>query len=216
MKTAAKLGIGVWMMGALAYIFLLLPPAQGFMEPALARMVALHLPNAYVAMIAAWMAGYYGWRFLKTREMLDDVRSVSAASLALLFCFLTTATGSAFALVQWGSAWNWDPRETSVFVLLLIYAAYFVLRGSLEDADKRASISAVYCIFVAVMTPMLGYVIPKYLAELSLHPKDVKFDTHYRTAIYLGVLPPLLGMLFWLQSLSVRVGRARLALEEME
>jgi len=214
MNKIAKVGIGLWMVAGLAYVFLVLPPAKGFMDPGLARIVALHLPNAYVAMIASWMSAWYGWRYLKSRQLTDDGRSMTAAALALLFCFLTTATGSVFAYVQWGVAWNWDPRETSVFLLLLIYCAYFVLRGSIEDTEKRASISAVYGIFTAVMTPLLGYFIPKYL--MSLHPTDTKFDPHYRAAIYLGILPPLLGLLFWLQGIGSRLERARLTLEELE
>lgn len=212
--TLAKLGIGLWMILGLAYVFMGLPPAKGFMDPELARIVALHLPNAYVAMIASWMAGWYGWRYLQNRDLMDDAKSASGAALALLFCLLTTATGSIFAHIQWGAAWNWDPRETSVFVLLLIYCAYFVLRGSIEDTEKRGAIAAVYCLFTAVMTPLLGYVIPKYLP--SLHPTDTKFDPHYRTAIYLGILPPLLALMFWLQGIASRLERVRLTLEEQE
>ena len=214
MKKEVKIGIGVWMVLGLTYVFLKLPAAQFFASPELARIVALHLPCAYVAVIASWMSAWHGWKYLKKREIFDDARSASAAGLALLFCLLTTVTGSIFAHVQWGVFWNWDPRETSVFLLLLIYCAYFVLRGSVEDIEKRAAICAVFGIFVAVMTPLLGYVIPKYMA--SLHPKNTQFSPSYRMAIYVGILPPLLGMMLWIQSIAERLDRARLALEEVD
>ena len=195
----------------LGYVFLVLPPAVGFVDPELARVVALHLPNAYVALIAAFMGGAYAWRYLtKGRKPLDDARSAVAAVLAGLFCLLTTVTGSIFARVQWGSFWNWDPRETAVALLLLVYAAYFVLRASIDDPDKRGSVSAVYMLFAAVMTPMLGYVIPKMVP--SLHPKDVHFDASYRIAIY-GTAFGLLGVLAWMQNLAVRYQRVLLALQ---
>ena len=214
MKKELKIGLGLWMLAGLAYVFLKLPAAKNFANPELARIVALHLPCAYVAVIASWMSAWHGWKYLQKRELLDDAKSASGAALALLFCVLTTATGSIFAYIQWGSFWNWDPRETSVFMLMLIYCSYFVLRGSIEDIEKRAAISAVFGIFVAVMTPLLGYVIPKYMD--SLHPKNAQFGPSYRMAIYMGILPPLLTLMFWIQSIATKLDRARLALEEVD
>ena len=213
MATIAKTVLLLWVGAALCYIFLILPPAQGFASPELARVVTLHLPNAYVAVIAAMGAGWWGLRYLiGGRKKIDDARSMIFASLAALFCFLTTITGSVFANVQWGAYWNWDPRETSVFVLLLVYAAYFLLRAGIEDEEKRASVGAVYILFASIMTPLLGYLIPAYLAKNSLHPKNATFDASYRMAIYLGMTVGLLGMLGWLQNIAVRYERARLAL----
>lgn len=215
MATFAKGLIGIWVAAMLAYIFLILPPAQFFVAPELARIVALHLPNAYVAVIAAFMAGWSGFRYLaKGRNPIDDAKSSTAAALAALFCLLTTVTGSIFAKYQWGTYWNWDPRETSVFLLLLVYGAYFVLRAGVEDPDKRASVSAVYVLFASVMTPMLGYVIPKAIQN-TLHPTNTKFDAPYRIAIY-GMAFGLLGLMLWLRGLYVRYDRVRLALEAEE
>jgi heme exporter protein C len=215
MANAAKYLVGIWLALMLAYVFVVLPPAQGFASPELARVVALHLPNAYVAVIAAFTAGFFGLRYLLKgrRHLLDDAKSAVAAALAALFCLLTTVTGSIFAHVQWGSYWNWDPRETSVFLLLLVYLAYFLLRAGIEDPEKRAAVSSVYILFASVMTPLLGYVIPKFL--LSLHPTNVKFDAPYRIAIY-GTALGLLGVMIWLQNIAVRYQRLRLTIESME
>lgn len=214
MATAAKYLLGLWMAGVVAATFLWLPPAAGFPSPPLARLVALHLPNAVVALVAAAAAGYYGWRYLaRGRRRIDDRKSVAAAALAVLFCLLTTATGSIFARVQWGAYWNWDPKQTSIFLLLLIYAAYFVLRAGIEDPEKRGAVAAVYILFAAVMTPMLGYVVPKYLP--SLHPTDTSFDPAYRTVL-LAATAGFLGLYAWMQNLAVRYEGARLLVERDE
>jgi heme exporter protein C len=176
-------------------------------------MVTLHLPCAYVAVIAAFISGWHAIVYLRRREIFSDSKSASTASLAALFCLLTTVTGSFFAKVQWGEFWNWDPRQTSVFLLLLIYAAYFVLRASIDDPEKRASVSAVYMLFAVIMTPMLGYFIPRAMPQ-SLHPKMASFDSAYRLGIYVCLLPPLLGTMLWLNSLSIRLEKLRLAQEE--
>ncbi len=205
----------LWLTAGLGYVFLVLPPGENFQVPELARIVALHLPNAYVAVIAAFIAGWFGVRYLtKGRQPIDDIKSSAAAGLAALFCLITTVTGSLFAQVQWGSFWNWDPRETSVFLLLLIYAAYFVLRSGIEDPDKRATAAAVYVVFATVMTPLLGYVVPKYMP--SLHPTNTQFDPSYRMAIYVGILPGLLYFMVRIYRLTVRFESVRLRREALE
>ncbi len=198
-----------------AYIFLRLPAGAGFPDPELARMITLHLPNAYIACLLAFGAGWYGIRYLRGRRLVDDSRSVVAAQLAALFSFLTTATGSVFAKAQWGSYWNWDPRQTCVAALLLVYSAYFLLRASVDDPDKRAAISGVYILFASVLTPSLGYVIPRFFIDQSLHPKMAQFDAAYRMGIYPTSIA-LLGLTVWVQRLAVRGERLRLRLESLE
>lgn len=205
----------LWVAAGLGYVFLVLPPAYGFRVPELARMVALHLPNAFVAVIAAFMAGWFGVRYLtKGRQPIDDLRSSVSASLAALFCLLTTVTGSVFAQVQWGSYWNWDPKQISIFLLLLIYGAYFVLRAGIEDPEKRASVSAVYMLFATIMTPLLGYILPKFMP--SLHPKDAQFDPSYRMAIYGGILPGFIWLMARMYRVAVRLEAVRLRREALE
>lgn len=201
--------------GCLAYIFLKLPAAEGFANPELARLVAMHLPCAYVALVAATVAAWHGIAYLRGRRMDSDIKSYIAAQLAFLFCFLTTITGSVFARVQWGSFWNWDPRQTAVAVLLLVYAAYFTLRASIDDPERRAALSAVYVLFSSVLTPMLGYVIPTFFIDQSLHPKFAKFDISYRLAIYPFALA-LTWFLVWMFRLAVRAEKVNEALSAMD
>jgi len=97
--------------------------------------------------------------------------------------------------------------------LLLIYAAYFVLRAGIEDPDKRGAVSAAYVLFMGVMTPMLTYVVPRLMP--SLHPKNAGFDAPYLTII--GAMSFLLpGLFFWMQNIAVRYERVRLLAAEME
>ncbi|MBC8141245.1 MAG: hypothetical protein H7Y38_07365, partial [Armatimonadetes bacterium] len=84
-----------WFAVGVGYVFLALPPAFGFQVPELAPMVSLHLPNAIVSVVAAFVAGWFGVRYLtKGRQPMDDIKSAAAAALAALFCLITTVTGS--------------------------------------------------------------------------------------------------------------------------
>jgi heme exporter protein C len=86
-----------------------------------------------------------------------------------LFSILATVSGSIFAKLVWGSFWNWDPRETSILILLLIYGAYFALRSAIDDSERRQQLAAVYALFAFVTAPLLTFVVPR-LYENSLHP----------------------------------------------
>jgi heme exporter protein C len=134
------------------------------------RIFYYHIPQAWICVLAFAMAMIYSVRYLRTKNLHDDDKAAEAARLGLLFCVLATITGSVFARVTWGSFWNWDPRETSVFVLLLIYGAYFALRGAVEIEERRAALSAVYAVFAFITVPFLIFVVPRILP--SLHPGD--------------------------------------------
>ena len=86
----------------------------------------------------------------------------------MLFCILALVTGSLWAKFTWGSFWNWDPRETSIFILLLIYGAYFALRSALGMDEVRARLSAVYVILAGLTVPFFIFIMPRIIG--GLHP----------------------------------------------
>lgn len=184
------------------------------------RIFYYHIPQAWVCVLAFLMSMIFSIRYLMNRSETDDDRAVASASLGFVFCFLATVTGATFAKVTWGSFWNWDPRETSVFILLLIYAAYFALRNAIDDEEKRATLSAVYAIFAFVTVPFLIFVVPRMMP--SLHPEDSVLDENLKFS-----MGPMVGSIFgtalalytalyvWILKLSLRIKRLERAdLEE--
>jgi heme exporter protein C len=142
------------------------------------------------------------------------VKSSSAAGLGFLFCILATVTGAIWARFTWGSFWNWDPRETSIFVLLLIYGAYFALRSAVEVEEKRAVLSAVYAIIAAATMPFFMFIMPRILS--SLHPEPIvnaQGKVHMNPTmlvVFLSSLAGFTGFYFWMFSLQVRSRRMEL------
>ncbi len=134
----------------------------------LARIIFFHVPTAWLASIAFLTATIYGIRYLYRKDLDDDAKSLSALQIGMVFAVLATLTGSIWAKFTWGSFWNWDPRETSIFVLLLIYGSLFALRSSIESEEKRARLSAVYSIFSFLTVPFLVFVMPRIMS--GLHP----------------------------------------------
>jgi heme exporter protein C len=145
---------------------LVTPVAKGLGE--YTRIIYFHVPTAWITVLAFLMAAVFSVLFLKKRTEDLDIKAESANQIGLLFCILATVTGSIWAKVSWGSFWNWDPRETSIFILLLIYAAYFALRSAIDHPERKAALSAAYSIIAFVTVPFFVFIIPRVYA--SLHP----------------------------------------------
>jgi heme exporter protein C len=137
-----KLLVFVAMTAIIVFSFITPAPQRQIGEAS--RVFYYHIPQAWICVLAFLMSMIYSIRFLKTRDISLDDRAAEAARLGFVFCVLATVTGSIFAKVTWGSFWNWDPRETSVFILLLIYGAYFVYDGSLRENDILLVAGRVY------------------------------------------------------------------------
>lgn len=167
MRNWVKIVLGFWIAGVV--VFGLAMPIGDI--PGLgpkARIIFFHVPMSWLAVLAFFMSMWYGIGYLRKREIRYDIRSATAAELGFVFSVLATITGSIWAKFNWGSFWNWDPRETSIFVLLLIYGAYFSLRSAIEVEEKRASLSAVYSIVAFVTVPFFVFIMPRIM--FSLHP----------------------------------------------
>src|SRR5262249_47627301 len=102
------------------------------------RVLYFHIPSAWITVVALGWSMVNSLLYLVTRDLRRDDHAAAAAELGLVFCIVATVTGSIWAKSMWGSWWNWDPRETSIFFVLLIYGAYLALRGSIEGEEKRA------------------------------------------------------------------------------
>ena len=155
-------------------VFSFITPAPQQIIGESSRIFYYHIPQAWICVIAFAVAMVYSVKYLRTKNIADDDKASSAAALGLIFCILATLSGSIFAKVTWGSFWNWDPRETSIFFILLLYTAYLALRGSIEGDEKRARLSAIYSVLAFVAVPFLIFVVPRMYA--TLHPDPIIND----------------------------------------
>ncbi|MBI4810849.1 MAG: cytochrome c biogenesis protein CcsA [Ignavibacteriales bacterium] len=179
-----------------------------------ARIIFFHVPMAWVATLAFGISLIYGIKYLSKENLDYDIKSVSSAGLGLIFAILATVTGSLWAKFSWGSFWNWDPRQTSIFVLLLIYGAYFALRSAIEGDEKRATLSAVYAIIAGVTAPFFIFIMPR-LVE-GLHPNEA-FVSQGKISmnptmlvIFLCSLSGFTALYFWMLNTKVRLERLEL------
>ncbi|MGB3799934.1 MAG: cytochrome c biogenesis protein CcsA [Lewinella sp.] len=98
-----------------------------------------------------------------------DTWALVFTGVGMLFGILGLLTGAVWAKYTWGSFWNWDIKQFTTLIALLIYGGYFVLRGAFPDPERRARLAAVYNIFAFACLIPLIYILPR-LSTTSLHP----------------------------------------------
>jgi heme exporter protein C len=152
---------------------------------------------------------YYAIKYLRNPMHSDDIKSVEFANVGTVFGILGMITGMLWANYTWGSPWHGDPKQKGAAIALLVYSAYFVLRGSLSNDEQRARLSSIYNIFAfATMIPLI-FIIPRL--EDSMHPGNggnpgfnaYDLDSRMRLIFYPAVVAWfLIGL--WIVSLRVR------------
>lgn len=232
MKLWLKIAVSVWLTGIIiaGIAFPMVKVPQHWYEfpviPGLeekARNIIFHVPIAWATVVAFVMSMVYGIIYLKKKDIDYDLRSVSSASLGLLLCILATVTGAIWAKFSWGSFWNWDPRQTSIFILLLIYGAYFVLRSAVEEEDRRATLSSVYSIIAGVTVPFFIFVMPRIMS--GLHPGSLGDEQgkgpvlEFKMAtnmlmVFFGALIGFTVLYFWMYTVKVRAMRIEHRLQQ--
>lgn len=157
----------------------------------------------------------YAIKCLGSSSQEHDIISEEAAHVGLLFGTLGLITGSIWARYTWGSFWSNDPKELCAAIAWLIYMAYFVLRSSFTDIDKRSRVSAVYNVFAFVLVIPILFVIPRMTD--SLHPGNggnpgfntYDLDNNLRKVFYPAVIGwTLLGV--WILNIRIRIKRLEL------
>lgn len=174
------------------------------------RNLYYHVSLWFAMFILLMAAVFFSIKYLRKGNIKDDYRANSLISIAVVYGLLGCATGSVWAKHTWGTWWTTDVKLNMSAVFMLIYLAYFVLRGSFQDEIKKARLTSVYNIFAfASLIPLL-FVIPRLVD--SLHPGNggnpgfggEDLDNTMRMAFY----PAIIGMtLFglWISNLRYRL-----------
>ena len=128
-----------------------------------------HVPIALTAYVFFAWGAWKALRVLWKRDANADLESYVAIHQGVIFGALTLITGSIWAKISWGVWWAWSSNQLVLFlVLFLFYAAYFMLRFSVEAGTRRANLSAVYALCGVALIPVSFLAIR--LANDFIHP----------------------------------------------
>ncbi len=174
------------------------------------RNVYFHVPMWFSMMILMITSMVFSIKYLRAGNQMDDIFALNFAKVAMILGVLGLLTGSIWGLYTWGDPLPKDPKIIAVEVGLLIYAAYFILRGSFEDEQRKARLSAVYNIFAFAAFMPLVWILPR-LTD-SLHPGNggnpafgkYDMDSSMRMIFYPAIIGwTLIGV--WIVSLKIRL-----------
>ena len=127
-----------------------------------------HIPLWFAMIIMFGLSAWYSSKYLRNKDITNDLRSQAFSEVGLLLGILGLVTGAIWAKFTWGAFWSWDIKQFTSAVALLIYLAYFILRSSARDLTQRARLTAAYNIFAFIMLIPLLFIIPRMTD--SLHP----------------------------------------------
>ncbi len=113
-----------------------------------------HVAAGWVGMLSFLVAAISGIAFLRTGNRKWDIASLASVEIGMTFAFINVVTGSIWARPIWNTWWTWDPRLTTATIMMLIYAAYLMLRSGIEDPDRRARFGAIYAIVGFISVPL--------------------------------------------------------------
>ena len=184
------------------------------------RNTYFHVPLWFGMMFLLLFAVINSIKYLRNGTPEFDLKAEAFTHTGIFYGIMGLVTGALWAKNTWGAYWSWDIKQNMTVVALLIYAAYFILRASFEDPEKRGRVCAAYSIFAfSTLIPLL-YVIPR-LTD-SLHPGSggnpafgsQDLDNTMRMVFYPAVIGwTLFG--FWISSLQFRYLRLQKIQEDL-
>ena len=193
--------------------FLIPVPAQAILHETI-RNLYFHVPMWFSMMTILFISVLHSIKYLNKSDIQSDIIATQAAHVGMLVGALGLITGSFWAKYTWGAWWVADTKLNGAAITMLIYLAYFVLRGSIDEEQKRARIAAVYNIFAYVMLIIFLMVLPRM--SDSLHPGNggnpgfnkYDLDSNMRMVFYPAVIGWILFTV-WIFTLKVRIEKLK-------
>jgi len=174
-------GLGALLMAAALYMVFIYVPTERTMGM-IQRVFYFHVPLAWVGFMAFAVVFVCSIAYLRTRRDGWDNLARASAEVGMVFASLVLITGVVWAKPVWGVWWTWDARLTATLVLWLIYFAYLMVRGYVEERHRGARFAAVIGIVGFIDVPVAALAINLWRTQ---HPPALVFEG--------GLTPPMLA-----------------------
>ena len=193
----------------LSFVLLVYTVIAGFLLPVPAlpilnetiRNLYFHVCMWFAMMILFVVSMVYSIKYLRHPSIKNDIYAANYASIGSWMGILGYLTGFIWVNATWLTDSNQsmgtvlkEPKLIGAAIALLIYGAYFVLRGSFTDMDKKARVSAVYNIFAFILLIPSIWIIPRLVG--SLHPGAPGGESG-NPALNQRDIDPLMRLVFW-------------------
>jgi heme exporter protein C len=203
--------------GVGAYLSLVVSPPD-VNQGQLIRIMYAHVSVAWVCFLAVIASAVFGMIFLWRGRKIHDVLAVASAESALFFAGLTIIGGMTYSKPTLNTYWTWDAKLTLTALLFALLVGYFIVRGLLEDPQRRGRVSAVIGIIVLASLPF-NYLAAEWFRTLhpaksiNLDGSGVQMDPTMLRVLLFNVGVAAFAFLYFLLE-RVRIGRLEIARED--
>ncbi len=143
-------GLGVFAAFLLVMLYAPIELTMGRVQ----KVFYFHVAASWTGMLGFLVATVAAIAYLKNNDLRWDIASLAGVEIGMVFIALGIISGSIWARPVWNTWWTWDPRLTTTLIMELIYSAYLLLRGGVDDPNRRARLSAVYAIVGFTSVPL--------------------------------------------------------------
>jgi heme exporter protein C len=176
------------------------------------RNLFFHVTMWFSMLIMMIASLVYGIKYLRSGDIDHDIKADHCVQSGIFLGIIGILTGSIWAKYTWGAWWVNDAKLNGAAASMLVYLAYIILRGSMDDEHKRARIAAVYSIFAFTLMIVFIMILPR-LTD-SLHPGNggnpgfgaYDLDSRMRTVFYPAVIGWAL-FIAWITEIRIRMKR---------
>lgn len=183
---------------------------------AIQRIFYFHVPSAMICYLGFGLCFGGSIAYLYNRKARADAFALACAEAGLMFGMVVLVTGPLWAKAAWGTWWKWEPRLTTMALLFLIFAAYWVLRAFGGRSDGVRRFAAVLAVFGAPNIFFVHIAVERWRGD---HPPSVALEPEMKIALYstMASLMLVFGLLVRLRyrahvdSLTVGLLRRRFA-----
>jgi len=190
---------------------LFLSPAD-YIQGDSVRIMYVHVPSSFIALGTFAVIGIASILNLIFKIKFFTLISKSLAPIGIIFTFISILTGSLWGKPTWGVWWAWDARLTSMFILLIFYAAYILVWKFIEDFDQANKMSSIIAILGLFNLPVIKYSVDWWN---TLHqPSSITLTS--APSIHYTMLIPLIIMFLGLTIYALIIFLMRYKIEVMK
>jgi len=146
------------------------------------RIMYVHVPAAMMALNIYFIMAVASVIGIVRSHHVSFLVAKAAAPIGAGLTLAAIVTGAIWGQPTWGTWWVWDPKLTSILIMLFFYLGYIGLWAAIDDPDKAADLSAVLCLTGVVFAFLSRYAV-EIFGDQTLHqPASLSLDMETNVA----------------------------------
>ena len=192
-------------------VFSLYLSPDDYQQGSTVRIMYIHVPSAYLALLTYFIMVIYSILSLAFRIPFGFIVNSAVAPIGAVFTLICIVSGSLWGKPMWGTWWVWDARLTSVAILFIIYLIIIYMNLSFENRIVRDKIVAVFIILGSINLPIIKFSVDWWN---TLH-QPASISKLSSPSIDSSMLVPLLIMMFAFTLIGLFIAIIRIKTEIM-